>query len=83
MILKIFAVHDVKAEAYFQPFLMQSKGLAIRWFRECAQNKEHAFGKNPEDYTLFEVGTWDDSNCVYDQKMPLVPICKANELLGS
>jgi hypothetical protein len=62
MLLKIFTVFDCKAEAYLQPFFMKSKGEAIRAFSDTSNDQNHNFGKHPEDFTLFELGTYDESN---------------------
>jgi hypothetical protein len=65
MKLKIYSVYDSKVEAYLQPFFMQAKGAAIRAFSDTVQDSSNNFGKHPEDYTLFELGTWDDTNASY------------------
>lgn len=62
MKLKMFTVHDVKAEAYLQPFFLHTKGQAIRSITEAVSNPEHQFAKYPADFTLFELGEYDDSN---------------------
>lgn len=58
--MKIFTVYDTKAEAYLQPFFMQTRGAAIRGFTELVNDKNHSFGKYPADYVLFEIGSFDD-----------------------
>lgn len=63
MLLKIFSVYDVKAEAYMQPFFMQSTGQACRSFEDTVNNPESVFNKHAADFTLFEIGTFEDSNC--------------------
>lgn len=61
MKLKIFTAYDSKVEAYLQPFFMRSTGEAIRAWTELANNSEHLFCKHPADYTLFEIGEYDDT----------------------
>lgn len=39
---------------------MQTKGEAIRGIMECLENKDHPFSKYPQDFTLFELGEYDD-----------------------
>ncbi len=63
MIIKVFTVYDSKAEAYLQPFYSQSKGSAIRSFQEAVNDPKSNIGKYPADFTLFELGSFDDSNC--------------------
>ncbi len=57
---RIFVVFDSKARAYLPPFFMPEAGQAIRAFGDMVNSKDHAFGQHPEDYTLFEIGTFDD-----------------------
>lgn len=66
MILKLFSVYDSKAEAFLPPFFQQSTNSSIRAFTDLVNSKDHAFGLHPEDYTLFELGSWNDSTCTYD-----------------
>jgi len=61
MILKIFAIYDAKAEAYSAPIFLHTTGLAIRSFIDAASDQSTNFCKYPADYTLFEIGTFDDS----------------------
>jgi hypothetical protein len=65
MIMKVFTIYDSKAESYLQPFFMQSKGQAIRAFSELVNDEKHNFGKYPADFTLFELGVWDDSKALF------------------
>lgn len=62
MLLKIFTVYDLKAEAYMQPVFMVATGQMVRSFADTCEDKTHAFNKHPTDYELFEIGTYDDSN---------------------
>lgn len=67
MIHRIFTVYDQKAEAYLQPFFAATKGLAIRSFQETLTQPEHHFTKHAEDFTLFELGEYDDANAIIEQ----------------
>lgn len=61
MIHNIFTIHDVKASAYLPPFILPKAQMAIRTFSDCVNSPEHQFSKHPADYTLFMLGTFDDS----------------------
>lgn len=65
MIIKMFAIYDSKAEAYLQPFFMKSKGEAIRALSALVDDVSHNFCRYSEDFTLFELGSWDDSTCMF------------------
>lgn len=62
MIYKIFSVYDSKAEAYMQPFFMLTKGSALRAWTDTINDPQTQFFKHPTDFTLFEIGEYDDSS---------------------
>lgn len=64
MKFKIFSVFDVKAGAYLPPFFLPETAVAVRCFSDCVNSDDHQFGKHPGDYTLFELGSFDDSVCL-------------------
>lgn len=67
MILKIFSVYDSKAEAFMPPFHSQSTGQAVRSFGDTANDPQSQLCKHAGDFTLFELGTFDDSNGKFEQ----------------
>lgn len=65
MVLKVFTVYDSKAEAYLQPFCAQTKNTAIRAITDSVNNPKSEFHRWPADYTLFEIGVYDDQAGAY------------------
>lgn len=65
MLQKMFVIYDSKTEAYLTPFFMPSKGDAIRALSSLVADVSHNFGKYPEDFTLFEIGSWNNSDCKF------------------
>lgn len=61
MKINIYTIYDSKATAFLPPFYMQTKGLAIRAFEESVNDPKSSFHKYPNDYQLFEIGTYDDA----------------------
>lgn len=61
--LKMFTVFDSKAETYLRPFSMLSTGEAIRSFITTLNDPNTEFSLYPADFTLFEVGTFDETTC--------------------
>lgn len=55
----VFAIFDSKAEAYMQPWFAPTKGVALRNFAQAANDTSSDFHRFAADYTLFEIGTWD------------------------
>lgn len=66
MIHKMFAVFDSKAEAYTHPLIFKTTGEAIRMFTDETSNPNSQVCKHPEDYTLFEIGSYDDATASFD-----------------
>lgn len=57
----VYAVYDVKAQAYATPFFMPSTGLAIRAFSEVATDQNSQLCKHAEDFSLYKIGEFDDN----------------------
>lgn len=62
MILKVFSVFDSKAKAYLQPFHAVNSAVALRSFEAAVNDERHDFHRFAGDYTLFEIGIWDDQS---------------------
>ena len=60
----IFSIYDSKAKAYLTPFFLHQDGMAIRIFTDCVNDPNHQFNKHPEDYILFNIGTWSDDKAI-------------------
>lgn len=60
MILKMYCVYDSKISAYMHPMFFRSNGEALRAFAAAVNDPSHGFNKHPEDYTLFELGSFND-----------------------
>ncbi len=74
-----FAIHDTAANAYLPPFWLPAKDIALRTFKDCVNDPEnqHAFARNPKDYTLFVIGEFQDRT---GELTPCTPEAVANGL---
>lgn len=64
MKLKLFVVYDAKTESYGVPFFRDFTANAIREWQEVASNKSdknNQIAKFPSDFTLFEIGSYEQS----------------------
>lgn len=59
--MKIFSVHDSKAEAYLSPIYFRTKGEAIRAFETTCKDPTSQFNQYPTDFTLVELGEFNES----------------------
>lgn len=62
MYINAYTIYDSKSEIYTQPFFQATDAVAQRAFQDLINDPEHPFGRHPQDYTLFALGTFDDSN---------------------
>ncbi len=72
--MKMFAVYDSKAEAYLPPWTAKTTAVALRRFEATAKDENSDFARFGADYTLFELGTWDEDTGLvqlYEAKMNL------------
>lgn len=80
MIRLIFSVFDQKTNAYLDPVYYRSKGEAVRAMRDALANEDHQFAKHAEDYTLFELGDFDDTTGSFNLYNTPQALAKAIEL---
>lgn len=66
-----FAVFDQKAEAFLRPFFAETKGLAIRSFRDAVNDPAHEMCRHAADYTLFHIGSFNQANGEFEVQRPV------------
>lgn len=64
MILKLMTIYDAKSEVYDRPWLAKTRGEAVRSFTEAASDPKTLIHKYPSDFSLIEIGEWDDTKGV-------------------
>ncbi len=72
MRVRAFAVLDLKAKAFLVPIFYPEVGQAVRMFTDAINEPKHLFSKHPEDYTLHEIGLYDDNTAKLE---PFGPEC--------
>lgn len=82
MILNAYSIFDHKAVQYFPPFYSSTDGAATRSLRDLVDDGNSNVGRHPGDYTLFCVGTWDDSKGRFEPIIPLRHIIDAVALVA-
>lgn len=65
MILKAFALLDMKTGAFATPFFMHHEQQAIRAIVEVAQDLSTTVGKYPSDFALCRIGSFNDQSGVF------------------
>lgn len=72
MLMSVFAIYDAGIMTWKPPMFCRAKGEILRWWIEMVNNGQTDLSKHPQDYTLFDIGTWDDEGCKFDlHKTPI------------
>lgn len=80
MLINVFSVYDSKACFFGQPFFDQHEASAIRNFSDAvndASNPNNMWNKHPEDFSLFQIGSF------HNETGELVPIHPKNLITAS
>lgn len=65
MVIRMFAILDVKADAFNTPFFFPSKGQAVRAFSDLVNDGQSMVHKHPEDYKLVDCGEFNMANAEF------------------
>lgn len=72
---KLYAIYDSKADCFSaSPFTFANRGSAVRGFQTAVNDPNTDFYRYPADFTLFEIGEYDQWTgyvSMYDAKIPL------------
>lgn len=70
--MKIYTVKDRATDTYGTPMCLLSDGHAIRMFGDEINRaaEENMLYKHPDDYDLYELGTWDPETARYEVHDP-------------
>lgn len=62
MVLIVCAVRDSALDAFMRPIFVPTTGMAVRSFSDEVKRDESPMSSHPEDYALFELGTFDEES---------------------
>lgn len=71
MRLFCYSIFDLKASVFNTPFFFRSRGEAVRAFIDLANDNKSSISRHPEDYSLFEIGSWDDQSSTFESVAPV------------
>jgi len=81
MIHELYAVYDSKAEQFLPPWCVPTKGMALRDFKDACNKEGQPWNRNPEDYTLFYLGTWDGDSAKFKLTATPESVCIAIQMI--
>lgn len=81
MKLSVYTIFDCKSEVYNSPVFYRTDAEAIRNLSLMVNSTDNAIGLNPEDFTLFKIGSFSQENGVLQLlDAPKVSIVSAIDL---
>ncbi len=79
MKLLVFSVYDEKAEFFSNPFFVAATGIATRMIADLANDPSTTISKHPNDFTLYHVGNWNNTEAKFDNLATPKFIARASE----
>lgn len=70
MLRYVFSIRDVATDAYFDPFCSPTKPAALRTFADLVNDPQSTINRHPEDYELFELGSFDTGSGMFEVGVP-------------
>lgn len=75
----LYTIFDAVAESYSPPFLAKNKGTAGRMFADLVNGGDNDVSKHPQQFTLFELATWDDNKAIIEPHKTPISLGLAHE----
>ncbi len=66
---------------YLQPFFMRSVAEAVRACKTLVNEPRHNFNAHPSDYTLVQIGDWDEARGLLRPETSAIHLCCLVELI--
>lgn len=82
MIHIVLAIQDTAVKAYMKPFFVPAAAAGVRALKDEVNDprSQGDMFKHPEDFLLFEIGTFDDLTCRFDLLPDPILISRARDL---
>lgn len=77
----MYSVYDTKSQHFSPPFFQVNEIMATRAFARAANDPASDIHAFPDDFTLYQVGTFDDNNANIDACLPPVLVINASSLI--
>lgn len=68
----VVSVFDAATELYGRPVFVSAVGVAVRSFGDEVNRGEGDVGKHPEDFSLFQLGEFDDATGHFSGRVMLL-----------
>lgn len=76
---KMFSLYDSKAKMFGTPFFMPTIGMALRALQDLTNDNQSMVSRHPSDFSLYELGEFNDEDGSTQNKIPLNMVAIAAE----
>ena len=83
MLMYMYTVRDSASQLFGRPFYCINVGHAVRGFTDQVNDPadgQNDLFKHPDDFELYEVGTFDDADASFDMYDKPKPVCTAKSV---
>ncbi|AXL14583.1 nonstructural protein [Microviridae sp.] len=78
---ELYTIYDSVAQVHNKPFHQTNRNVAIRTTADLTNDPTTEVSKNPEHYSLFYLGTYDDTNASLELAEPMEHVLNCTELV--
>lgn len=82
MLFTVFSIYDSAISTWLPPMYARNKGEMLRNFSDGVKDRESKLSKHPGDYSLFELGTFDDDKCIFTLLKAPIRLCLAMDFVS-
>lgn len=82
MNVNIYSLYDEKAQVFGNPFIRKFDGQAIRDCIDLVNDSNTSVSRHPSDFTLYNIGTFDDDKALIKPINPIQLVAKCSDLIG-
>lgn len=76
------AIFDSAADAFSRPEFFPAAPVAVRSFRDAVNEPKGQFQRHPDDFELFELGSWSDEKGVFECHKEPIRLARGKDLIG-
>lgn len=81
MLFSVFSIYDSAVQTWLPPLFARNKGEMLRNFADGVQDPKSQLARHPGDYSLFEIGTFDDAKCKFSLLEAPIRLCMAMDFV--
>lgn len=77
---ELYVIYDSKSAVYGNPFAQLNDQVALRMAADLAQDMDTEVGRHPTDFTMFKIGSYEDTTGQVTQLKTHEVICRFHEI---